>query len=197
MDCEIKIFLIAMSLALRVFTLEAQIVKNEVDKHQNTLPSDEYQKNSKISKINFSHPKKALIASMTLPGMGQIINKQAWKTPIALGAIGGATYLFYNNQKIVSSLKTAINQRFLEPTEIDEFSGIYTDSQLFSLENEYTRLRDYSFLGILAVYLLQSLDAYAAGFLVDFDVSPTLNLSTSYSPLPLAPIGGKIILSWP
>jgi hypothetical protein len=144
-----------------------------------------------------SQPKKAFTASFLLPGLGQALNKQAWKSPIALGAIGGSGYLLWQNQNYVSRLKEAIKIRFNPQTgEVDEFNGVYSDSQLFSLENEYTRLRDYSFLAVIGIHLLQCLDAYAAGFLVDFDVSDELNISASYSTLPEAPIGAKISLSW-
>jgi hypothetical protein len=103
----------------------------------------------------------------------------------------------WQNQNYVSRLKEAIKIRFNPQTgEVDEFNGVYSDSQLFSLENEYTRLRDYSFLAVIGIHLLQCLDAYAAGFLVDFDVSDELNISASYSTLPEAPIGAKISLSW-
>jgi len=142
-----------------------------------------------------SQPQKALIASAVIPGLGQILNKQIWKSPIALGAIGGVGFVFWQNQMNVSKLKNAINIRFNGGA--DEFAGIYTDSQLFSLENEYTRRRDYSFLGLIGIHMLQCIDAYAAGFLVDFDISPDLNIATSYYPLPNAPLSAKIILSWP
>ncbi len=150
------------------------------------------------SKKYLAQPQKSFIASAFIPGLGQILNKQIWKSPIALGAIGGVGFVFWQNQKTVGMLKEAINQRFdNDPLTIDRYNAVFTDSQLFSLENEYTRLRDYSFLGLIGIHMLQCIDAYAAGFLVDFDISPDLNIATSYYPTPNAPIGAKIILSWP
>ncbi|NCZ95379.1 MAG: hypothetical protein EBZ16_07645 [Flavobacteriia bacterium] len=61
----------------------------------------------------------------------------------------------------------------------------------------FLRSRDYAILGVGAAYLFQVLDAYSSGFLVHFDVSPTLVGSVSPCPQPLAPLGAKIQLSWP
>ena len=163
--------------------LSAQVV------YSDTLSSSIVETRIQVLDINKkkyrSQPQKAFISSMVIPGLGQILNKQIWKSPIALGAIGGVGFVFWQNQKNVSKLKNAIDLRFDGPPgSVDEFAGIYSDSQLFSLENEYTRLRDYSFLGLIGIHMLQCIDAYAAGFLVDFDISPDLNIATvSYTHL--------------
>ena len=189
----LKICFIHLNLVFLNITLSAQDISSE------GLDLSNVETQIKIQGINSkkyrSQPQKALLASAVIPGLGQILNKQIWKSPIALGAIGGVGFVFWQNQMNVSKLKNAINIRFNGGA--DDFAGIYTDSQLFSLENEYTRRRDYSFLGLIGIHMLQCIDAYAAGFLVDFDISPDLNIATSYCPAPNAPLGGKIILSWP
>ena len=189
----LKICFIHLNLVFFSINLSGQDVSSE------GLGLSNGEKQIKAQEINNkkyqSQPQKALIASAVIPGLGQILNKQIWKSPIAIGAIGGVGFVFWQNQMNVSKLKNAINIRFNGGT--DEFAGIYTDSQLFSLENEYTRRRDYSFLGLIGIHMLQCIDAYAAGFLVDFDIGPDLNITTSYFPVPSAPLGAKIILSWP
>ena len=191
---NLKYILIILSLSLVETTINAQtIVEQETNAVEESPTSSGIEKKTKAY---ISQPQKAFTASLLIPGLGQALNKQAWKSPIALGAICGSGFVLWQNQNYVSRLKEAIEIRFEVPGEIDEFNGIFSDSQLFSLENEYTRLRDYSFLALIGIHLLQCIDAYAAGFLVDFDVSDNLNLSASYSALPEAPIGAKISLSW-
>ena len=196
MGSSLKIHIVHLCLIFFGMELSAQVV------YSDTLSSSIEETRIQVLDINKkkyrSQPQKAFISSMVIPGLGQILNKQIWKSPIALGAIGGVGFVFWQNQKNVSKLKNAIDLRFDGPPgSVDEFAGIYSDSQLFSLENEYTRLRDYSFLGLIGIHMLQCIDAYAAGFLVDFDISPDLNMATSYYPIPNAPLGAKIILSWP
>ena len=138
------------------------------------------------------------MASAILPGAGQFVNHQAWKAPIAWGILAGSGYFLYTNQSTLNRLNTAIDIRFdTDPTTTDEFVGRFTDNQLFTLKNETRRSRDYAILGVGAAYLFQVLDAYSSGFLVHFDVSPTLVGNVSPCPQPLAPLGAKIQLSWP
>ncbi len=98
----------------------------------------------------------------------------------------------------LNRLSTAIDLRYDgDPTTVDEFDGRFTDSQLFTLKNETRRSRDYAVLGVGGAYLFQVLDAYASGFLVEFDVSPTLTGSLSPAVEPLAPLGAKLTFAWP
>tara|TARA_Y100000385_G_scaffold121678_3_gene126476 strand:- start:9644 stop:10279 length:636 start_codon:yes stop_codon:yes gene_type:complete len=190
-----KYFLIILCLSLADISINAQTPSEKETKEvEQTSTNVGVQKKIKNYR---SQPQKAFAASLFVPGLGQVLNKQAWKSPIALGAICGSGYVLWQNQNYVSRLKEAIEIRFEVPGGIDEFNATYSDSQLFSLENEYTRLRDYSFLALIGIHLLQCIDAYAAGFLVDFDVSADLNLSASFNTTPEAPIGAKISLSWP
>ena len=141
---------------------------------------------------------RAATASALLPGAGQFINHQAWKAPIAWGIMAGAGYLLYTNQYTLDRLNTAIDIRYDgDPNTVDEFEGRFSDAQLFTLKNETRRSRDYAVLGVGGAYLFQILDAYASGFLVDFDVSPTLTGKVSPAVEPMAPLGAKLTLSWP
>lgn len=142
--------------------------------------------------------RKAALASAVIPGAGQIANHQAWKAPIAWGIMAGSGYFLFTNQSTLNRLNTAIDIRFdNDPTTTDEFVGRFTDNQLFTLKNETRRSRDYAILGVGAAYLFQVLDAYSSGFLVHFDVSPTLVGSISPCAQANAPWGAKIQLTWP
>ncbi|MFM1884319.1 MAG: hypothetical protein RL168_503 [Bacteroidota bacterium] len=142
--------------------------------------------------------KRAAVASAILPGAGQFLNHQAWKAPIAWGIMAGSGYFLYTNQYTLNRLNTAIDLRYdNDPTTVDEFDGRFTDAQLFTLKNETRRSRDYAVLGVGAAYLFQVLDAYASGFLVEFDVTPTLTSTIAPSVEPMAPVGVSWTWSWP
>lgn len=145
----------------------------------------------------WEQPEKSAIASALIPGAGQILNKQIWKAPIALGIMAGSGYYLYLNQQSFNRLSRAIDLRLdNDPLTLDEFDGQFSTNQLFSLQNDYRRRRDYAVLGVGAGYLFQILDAYAAGHLVDFDVSP--NLSARFRPAlgPQTTFGAQLTLAW-
>ncbi len=145
----------------------------------------------------WGQPEKSAIASALIPGAGQILNKQIWKAPIALGIMAGSGYYLYLNQQSFNRLSRAIDLRLdNDPLTLDEFDGQFSTNQLFSLQNDYRRRRDYAVLGVGAGYLFQILDAYAAGHLVDFDVSP--NLSARFRPAlgPQTTFGAQLTLAW-
>jgi len=145
----------------------------------------------------WGQPEKAAIASALVPGAGQILNKQIWKAPIAWGIMAGSGYYLYQNQRSYNRLTTAIDLRLdNDPLTVDEFDGQFSTNQLFSLQNDYRRRRDYAVLGVGAGYLFQVLDAYAAGHLVDFDVSP--NLSARFRPAlgPQTTFGAQLTFAW-
>lgn len=111
--------------------------------------------------------------------------------------MAGSGYYLYQNQRSYRRLTTAIDLRLdNDPLTVDEFDGQFTTNQLFSLQNDYRRRRDYAVLGVGAGYLFQVLDAYAAGHLVDFDVSP--NLSARFRPAfgPQATFGAQLTFAW-
>jgi len=97
----------------------------------------------------WGQPQKAAFASALLPGAGQIANKQLWKAPIAWGIMAGSGYYFYQNYASFRRLSNAIDYRLDgDPLTVDEFDGQFTVNQLFSLQNDYRRRRDYAFLGV-------------------------------------------------
>lgn len=145
----------------------------------------------------WGQPEKSAIASALFPGAGQILNKQVWKAPIALGIMAGSGYYLYLNQQSFNRLSRAIDLRLdNDPMTLDEFDGQFSTNQLFSLQNDYRRRRDYAVLGVGAGYLFQILDAYAAGHLVDFDVSPNLSARLRPALGPQTTFGAQLTLAW-
>lgn len=137
-----------------------------------------------ISQDTSNHPyKKAALLSAIVPAAGQVFNsikttgrKNAyWKVPLIYAGLAGTGYLLVQNQTMVSSIKTEYNNRnnggVLDPTW-----GDYDDLALVTLYQHYARLRDFSILGIGAVYAFQILDAAVEAHFLNFDVSEKLTL---------------------
>jgi len=151
----------------------------------------------RIKWAELSHPQKAGLASMVLPGAGQIVNRQVWKAPIAWSLMGASGYWWYSSQSTLNRLNQAIDIRFdSDPTTVDEFDGVLNDFQLFNYQSNYQTQRDYSILILLGAYSFQALEAYAAGFLVDFDVTPNLSVQPSPAVTPEGLLGAKLTFTW-
>lgn len=126
--------------------------------------------------MDTSHsPSKATWLSAALPGAGQIYNGKWWKAPIIYGGFAATTYFIIENDKQLNFWSEVIDQR-LDPDQTDEYALVYSDSQLFSIQNTYRRNRDLSIILTVAVYGLQILDANVDAHLYNFDVSDDISL---------------------
>ncbi len=119
-------------------------------------------------------PKRATIYSAILPGAGQVYNRKYWKVPIVLGGLAASYYFIQDNNRQYQRYKTAyldvVNGR------TDEFNGQYSGDQLRSVADTYSRWRDYSYVAIGLVYVLNIVDATVDGYFVRFDVSEDLTV---------------------
>lgn len=128
-------------------------------------------------KIKKDHsPRKALLYSAVLPGLGQAYNKEYWKIPLIYG--GGVAmvygYTHYNN--IYTRFRTAYNQLSNEQE--------VTDPELQGKSLEFLKLnRDAAFrnqtlnlifLGIL--YFANVVDAMVFAHLYEYDIGENLTL---------------------
>jgi hypothetical protein len=122
-------------------------------------------------------PKKAAIYSACLPGLGQAYNKKYWKIPIIYAGLGGLAYGAAWNHKYWKQYHNALLIRYDDdPATIDEFDGEYSDNDLVTLKNYYSRYRDLCIIGMAAVYTLNILDAAVDAHLFYFDVGPNLSM---------------------
>ena len=113
----------------------------------------------------------ALLASLVVPGAGQIYNGSYWKVPI----IWGVGYYFisvYNQQnKLYQQYRTAYT------ASIDSASP-GGNATILSNRNFYHNQRD-TFAWYLAIeYVINLLDAYVDASLYNFEVSPNLQPTT-------------------
>jgi len=140
-------------------------------------------------------PLKAGYRSATLPGLGQIYNKQYWKIPVfyaGLVASGGfALYsldkkncygqiylnrIRYNYDDLDDALiESCLNQ----PSQIGQFE----DSDLLRNRDFHSRNSEVGFIIMSAVYVLNILDAVVFGHLHNFDVDGGLDASIQMQPI--------------
>ncbi len=97
-------------------------------------------------------PHKASVYSAIIPGAGQVYNKKYWKVPIVYIALGSAAYFTFDNRKKYNQYRDAFQLR--QENEIDEYNGIYTDSQLITIMEYYERNKELSLIMTAAVYIL-------------------------------------------
>lgn len=129
---------------------------------------------SDSAKVKKQHsPTKALIFSAVLPGLGQAYNKKYWKIPIVYAGLGVGVYFLQDNLRQVKTLK----QEYLNAANT---SGA-NRGDLQERINQHKKWRDYSYLGLAVVYLLNILDANVDAHLFNFDVSKDLSMSVAPS----------------
>ena len=144
------------------------------------------QKDSTYISIDSSHsPKMATIMSAVLPGLGQIYNEMKkpegfksrlwWKLPLIYAGIGTSIYFVIQNQKSYMFYR---NERLDLQNDISNPYSIsgYSDSQLESITDQYSRWRDLSIVTVLGVYILNIVDANVSGNLLHFDSSDDLSI---------------------
>lgn len=119
---------------------------------------------------------RATWLSAALPGAGQVYNDKWWKVPIIYGGFAATGYYIYLNNQELSFWSDVIDMR-LDDSQTDDYVGIYSDNQLFTIQNSYRRYRDLSIIFTAVVYGLQILDANVDAHLYNFDVSDDLSMN--------------------
>jgi hypothetical protein len=120
-------------------------------------------------------PRKALIMSAIIPGLGQAYNKKYWKVPIIYGAGGAFAYYLGYYQDKYSKFRTALaNGKEGETYKID--GREYAYGSLESGQNFYRRYRDLNALGITFIYFLNIVDAMIDAHFFYYDVSDNLTM---------------------
>lgn len=151
-------------------------------------------------------PRRALIYSAVLPGLGQAYNKKYWKVPLVYAAIGSSlsvalwnnkyykkyrdgyidwvSYLEFKNQEPNSKLPIdrPKNERYriLLDRNFDRFTT--TQDNLFhdilkDRRDNFKRDRDLWYIITTGFYILNIIDAVVDAHLLNFDVSEDLSVS--------------------
>ncbi len=181
-------FPIIIVFALFTTTVTAQEVEVEVDSASNELRtlSDSLvirKGNLVITPEYYAkryQPRKALLYSAVVPGMGQIYNKKYWKLPIVYGSfiIITSYAVAYNNLYI--KYKNELFVLLENPSQTTTPSG-FSESQCRTLIDNYRRERDFFLVLDGLMYLLQLVDAHVDAHLREFDLNPGLKVSLAPS----------------
>lgn len=134
-------------------------------------------------------PRKAVLYSAVFPGLGQVYNRKYWKLPILYGGFAAFTYAVSWNNRYYQTYFEA-HRSLIDgdpatvewhnvlpygqtPGNVDEkwFEGVLSDRKDY-----YRYYRDFSIVGMVALYLLGIVDAYVDAQLFDFDISPDLSM---------------------
>lgn len=134
-------------------------------------------------------PRKAVIYSAILPGLGQVYNRKYWKLPIIYGAFAGLTYaITWNNgyykdylgayQDIMDDNPNTIRWHDMLPygQDYETVDQEWFTDVLQQRKDYYRYYRDFSIIGTVAVYLAFIVDAYVDAQLFDFDMSSDLSM---------------------
>jgi hypothetical protein len=118
-------------------------------------------------------PMKATVFSAILPGAGQVYNKKYWKAPIAVVGEGVCIgFILYNTQEYLKYKNEFINMSLGKPSTLNKVLAAVNDDQEY-----YRKMRDISYLSLIAVHLLQVIDANVDAHLTYFDVGNDLSLN--------------------
>lgn len=135
-------------------------------------------------------PRKAVLYSAILPGLGQIYNKKYWKLPLLYGGFFGFSYAISWNNRYYKDYFYG----FRDLTDDDDSTNSWHDFLPYGQSPEsadkkwleetlkrrkdyYRRFRDMSVIGTAALYALNIIDAYVDASLFNFDMSPDLSMN--------------------
>lgn len=134
-------------------------------------------------------PRKAVIMSAILPGMGQVYNQKYWKVPIIYAAIGTLTYFIIDYNKKYNTYVNAYNDYLafqkgdLTKTSFQDIRklDLYEDktNALKFYKDFYRRWRDLDVLILAGVYVLNIIDANIDAHFFHFDIGDEITLDVS------------------
>ncbi|MBR1768999.1 MAG: hypothetical protein IJ748_00910 [Bacteroidales bacterium] len=163
------------------FKLSAQI--DNIPKNQTSLPS--IQDNGQtVIKEKFHSPGKAALFSTFAPGLGQIYNKQTWKTAVVYAGLGVVSYFAISNYNNMSKFKDEYYNRINNNGNLLADYTTYSDESIYKLYEAY---KDNFHLMVIigaGIYAAQILDAYVYGYLFSFDISEDISLNIIPSVFP-------------
>ncbi len=144
---------------------------------------------AKPVKVFNPDPKRAMWLSILCPGLGQIYNRRYWKLPIIVGGFVGLAYGTTWNNRMLQDYRrgyrdimdddpdTRSYMNFFAPTVKEEdLDPEWIKNAMRNKRDYYRRYRDICIIGMVAVYLLNVIDAYVDASLAHFDISPDLSL---------------------
>lgn len=106
--------------------------------------------------------KKATFMSI-VPGLGQVYNRQYWKTPIFAGGVTLGVYASIKTSENRKRYTNALNIRTDGDTSTkDEFHGILETDELLKEARKYDRRNNIAVVSTVYLYAMNLLDAYTS-----------------------------------
>ncbi len=145
-------------------------------------------------------PRMALLYSI-IPGGGQVYNKRWWKVPLVYSGLLGIVAVAEFNTTRYNRFRDALTARCLgddvveippmvcQPMPVDGISLDTETNALVLARDNADRARQQAYFGILAVYLLQAVEAYTDAHLRDFDISDDISFRLEPTMLPGGGLG--------
>ena len=141
----------------------------------------------------YHSPHKATFYAAVFPGLGQAYNKKYWKLPILYAGLGGIIYGIHFNTTYYTKYKNAYRDFIIRDpantsyVEFAEKAGLtqeqvetvyagWFERALKNKKDYYKRNRDFSYIGLLAVYVLSMIDASVDAHFYNYDISDDLSL---------------------
>jgi hypothetical protein len=136
-------------------------------------------------------PRKAIIRSAIVPGLGQAYNKKYWKIPIIYAGLGTTTFLFFRNLKQYRESRDAYrlaSDTFPENDVLikEPYASVKNQpDRIRNFRNQVRQNMDYCVLWFVIIWGLNVADAAVDAHLMSFDVSDDLGLQIKpgYSPM--------------
>jgi len=178
------------------------VLENQIKTDSTAIPllgkNKKKKKGNRIKRFfkeDYPSPRKAVVLTAILPGLGQIYNKKHWyiKLPLIYGAFGGLIYSIDFNRTEYLFLKNehkAMVDGLTCTTSI--FEGRVTADVLKSARDRHDKWLQMSYIGIGLAYVLTAAEAYSTAHLLSFDVGDDLSLQLKPS-MDIAPDGGTML----
>jgi hypothetical protein len=128
---------------------------------------------------DYPNPTKAMIFSLVIPGAGQLYNKKYWKVPIVWGGyaamiyfidFSGTQYRYFKQEYIY-----AVDGDESTVSELMLYKG-WGEDDIKEYRDLYHKKLELSYIGLAAMIVLSSADAFVDAHLMKFDVSEDLTL---------------------
>lgn len=148
-------------------------------------------------------PKKAILYSAVVPGMGQLYNRQYWKMGVVYAALGtGTGFIIFNLKEyhywrktyvgFLNNDTTVINK---EP-QFDPNRGGGGAPSVKKVQDYYEKNLQTSVLLTGLGYILQMVDAIVSAHLRDFDISPDIGLKVRPVAMPNNSLGIGLVMNF-
>ena len=150
---------------------------------------------SRYFKKDYPSPRKAVVLTAIIPGLGQIYNKRHWylKLPLVYGAFGGLIYSIKFNRKEYLFLKK--EHRYMVdglPETVSQFEGRVSAEVLKNARDRHDKWLQMSYIGIGLAYVLTAAEAYTTAHLLSFDVNDDLSIQVKPS-VDFIPTEGMVV----